>query len=709
MNIEKMLDQFETLGQKKTERIVWESALYYYGALLLNFFSIRKDEDAFNNIAIKFYGIVLGDSGSGKSFIVKSMEKAFPLDGYENLYRLGLSENFAKVDPSSEETLDDVKRHLPTNIRTNMEGTQEGLFLTVYAQNMSRFGSINLFTDEFGDTITGSAEMINKLKQMYDSELAPKIIKGNELTMNYATIEGIVCNFLAMGSSQGFSSMGDKELRKSVESGLYRRAFIVDVGSMNKIMSNRQKNNIEEVKEHLTKLWKKQASASRDRKKAKGITHLKIPPEITFPYSEGFIEATDILSDKMIDRSNEDTTDRFKKYDTGSIEMIIDMAHIMAFLEDSNEVTSAYLDKAYEYFIRTRITSENTFKPKMPHKIMYSLLSKKNGLTITEMSDLDHMIPLKATAIQDAVSGLKELCYMHNKHLNILIGAVVRYSIEELPINKLDKIILSVSQDNKYDHCINYKPTLLEWTDIPRLVTSENFDSFTCCHYEPSAQAKDGHRRQDSFVEEQNLIAFDIDSGMSIEEVKEILSPYTYLIYTTKSHQIDKNDVGIICDRFRIVMPSKVKFYVTPDQHKKMYENLEIMLGITANDVQTRNVSRMFYTNPTATIFENTGDLIDVSACIPDTISSNHIIPNLQNLSEMEATGEMSRREVGMMKWVLTQSSEGNRNNMLHNYMTFLMDLGSSDIRGKVFSLNAMTNSPLDESEVEIMLKAKRQ
>ena len=53
----------------------------------------------------------------------------------------------------------------------------------------------------------------------------------------------------------------------------------------------------------------------------------------------------------------------------------------------------------------------------------------------------------------------------------------------------------------------------------------------------------------------QNIIIFDIDNGLSIEDAKQQFKDYEYLVATTKSHQQDKK--GVICDRFRIILPAK--------------------------------------------------------------------------------------------------------------------------------------------------------
>ncbi|MCK5848613.1 MAG: hypothetical protein KAH01_05395, partial [Caldisericia bacterium] len=511
MIIEEIVDELETLGKKKTDRTVWETTLYYYGAIMLNIMAIRKDTEISSNDHIIFYAIILAGSGVGKTFSAKQLEKLWNFQGYPERYIKYLDKYYDQSPESGglEEKAEDI-RYMPKDMILNLEGTQEGLFFTAKAQLNSNFGSINIFTDEFGDVISGAKDIINKLKQMYDGEMLPKMIKGTETTENYSILRGIVCNFLGMGTSKGFSEEASKDLIKSVQSGLFRRTYIVDSGgSYEEIIENKQPNNVEKSAKHLEGVLLKHTKLS-----SKNITY-RIEPRI-FPHSEDFVERLAEFSSEIIVRYNNDRTNERKSLDTGAELMVVDLAYIIAFIEGDDMVNKSHLEKAIDYFYRTRESAEYTFSPKHPHKAMFNLLSQRNGLTITEMSELDYTIPIKSNAVQDAVAGLRELCYIHNQHLKVAIGAVVRYSIEHLPMNKLDKIILSVSQDNKMEKCIDYKATTLSWKDIPRLVVSENFDSFTCCHYEHTKQAPHGHRQASSFIEEQNLIAFDIDEGMSI-------------------------------------------------------------------------------------------------------------------------------------------------------------------------------------------------
>jgi hypothetical protein len=147
-------------------------------------------------------------------------------------------------------------------------------------------------------------------------------------------------------------------------------------------------------------------------------------------------------------------------------------------------------------------------------------------------------------------------------------------------------------------------------------------------------------------------------------------------------------------------------FYVTPEQHKILYENLEKTIGITSNDTQTRNVSRLFYTNPEATVFTNNGKLLDVSCCIPSTEKSDKIMPVVENIEEMKESGELDRREAGFMKWFLMNTSTGNRHENLTKAAYFFRDLGVN-WKDKVARLNAMLIEPMNDSEMKYIYSIK--
>jgi hypothetical protein len=335
---------------------------------------------------------------------------------------------------------------------------------------------------------------------------------------------------------------------------------------------------------------------------------------------------------------------------------------------------------------------------------MYDLLKKKDNMTISEMAEIDHNVPITKTNVADSISLLEELCYRKDEVLIKSEGKVTRYRIEELPINKLDKLIVSIHNEGKKEFAVNFKPLEVDWNQLKDLVQSEKVESFCTAHFEPTAKAPDGHRQAKSYIEGANIIAFDIDDGMTISEAQEMLSQYTYIIYTSKSHNTEKYDYR---DRFRILLPTKNKFYVTTDQHKSLYINIEEFLGIKNNDIQTRNTSRLWYTNPKAIIYENKNELLDVTYLLPSTDKSEEYIPKMNQINESMDEGTLSRREAGFMKWFYMNTFNGYRHENLTKAAYFFKDLGMSDWKEKTSRLNLMLSEPMNEREMKFIYSIK--
>ena len=264
-------------------------------------------------------------------------------------------------------------------------------------------------------------------------------------------------------------------------------------------------------------------------------------------------------------------------------------------------------------------------------------------------------------------------------------------------------ISTSVNISKKPEMEINFKsqevPFFGSGMTVEALLTSD-VQSYCLNHFEATDRAPDGHRKKEYVIPGQNLIAWDIDEGMSIHNMETILEDYQYLLYTTKSHQKDKN--GIVCDRFRVVMPTKTTFYVNPEEHKGLYENISKILEIPSYDIATRNQGRLWFTNnkATKTIKKDTGDLLDVRCCIPETETAEHIIPNIENLN----LDESDRRIAGMQKYVLINGVGGNRNNVLFRLAKFVQEMGG-DVADIVHRTNNMMMEALPESEVNIILR----
>ena len=147
--------------------------------------------------------------------------------------------------------------------------------------------------------------------------------------------------------------------------------------------------------------------------------------------------------------------------------------------------------------------------------------------------------------------------------------------------------MLSVSDDISK----GYRPYKLEnETDIVDAITKHKFYS--------TSIFKDGQRLRENFLEEY-YIAFDIDSGWSIEEAKERLSDHWHVIAPTRNHQKIKHEgqpnEQPACDRFRVIL--KLTKPITDAQwHKATWLSLKQTL-IPSCDDATKDTARCFYSS----------------------------------------------------------------------------------------------------------------
>ena len=692
MIIEQMIEELKTLGRRKTDPIIWESVLYYYAAIMLNKYAFRKST---GSGVITYFSIIFAGSGIGKSWSMKQVEKLFLLEGYQDIMMTYYTDGLKNI-PDEVEDEAEIKRYMPRSITIGVEGTAEGLYQVAQSQRASNFGSLNLATEEFGESIGTSSGLLSKLKELHDGIFKSKVIKGDHDSEMKADIQNIVCNFIGLGSKRGVTSDSKKEFNRIATSGLYRRSFIIDSKAI--VEKNEEFSDITKLEEYLIAL--------NDNFRADFVQRRKsmILPDRTFDLSKDYHKKVEEIDDELIDRAQKERFNEFAQYDTGSMDIIESLAHIIAFLEWDTTVNGKHLDKAFDFFKRTRESVEDTFRFIHPYKLMYDMLNMKENMTISEMAEIEGEIPIAASKVNDNIALLEELCYRNDEVLIKNEGKVTRFRIEKLPVNKLDKLIVSVNNEDKKEYAVNFQPLEMTWEQLHLLVVSEKVQSFTTAHFEPSSKAPAGHRTAKNYKEGANLIAFDIDEGMTIEEAKQMLSKFTYLIYTSKSHNTEKYDHR---DRFRILIPTKNTFYVTPDQHKQLYINIEEFLGIKNNDVQTRNTSRLWYTNPRAEVYDNQGEMLDVTFLLPNTDKSEDYLPKMQavNAEYQDDDSEVSRRMVGMIKWAIQNGTEGQRNTTLYNLGKFAQDIGLEPAT-YVNRVNSMLNSPLPEHDIAQILRS---
>jgi len=694
------------------------SQMLFWTAIEFNRYSLRKDIKNKSDI-VNYFTMVFMASGSGKGYGAAKTKEFFDFSNYSDQMEIVydvVRDGFEDVD-----TNDSHARYMPSSETITIEGTSAGMFNVAEAVYESSFGSVNIYADEFLDHVATSTQSIGKLKEAYDGEFRARIIVGDAKAKKMRDIENLPSNFLGMASLDNASSETMKILERLSKGGLYRRSIIV-------VDESHPEFNDDRVETFNTKVSKK-ITASREHWRADFNSRMSKFGNMgtllaVYPSDDWVKEESYLWLDKwLVDRANENKIDSTLLWDVGASEVILNIAYLVAFL-DNKEVTREYVDWAKDYFIRTRDGIGNAMRDRRDYEEITYLLHNQSGLSQADMLQLDrhNCIPQASGKFKDAIKVVREIAYKQGKSLTITRGAVERFSIVQQESTNLKKLIFSFDNDSCKDEkkAIAFSPEYLSWADVDRLAVSDKVRSFTTCHYEMSNKTDpDGHRRAENYIEACNVIAFDIDDGMTIEDACEALDGYVFLLYTTKSHTDQDH-------RFRIIIPVAKKFEVTSEQYKDMMTNVAEFLGLTL-DTKARNVSRLFFTNKNAKIVikrepHQSDDpdlsivLLDIEPCMPDTDMRENYVQFISERREYAAKlnfgGHENRTEEeeirdridGFVNKAYSTIAVGNLNDTLYRLGAFIYDLTKNKayIEQEIRSLCLSKGIPMSFAEEAI-------
>jgi len=674
-----IINYINSQGRFKSSDELILNAFFFH---LASYSSLINPTIIFKNkqLPVNYFGISIAGSASGKSFVYSEAKKLFPVDKWKKA--IEYSYNVANADLDNDEiTIDGIetklKNFLP-NYENTIEGTREGIYLRALAISRCFSGSLNIINEEIMDIIRDSN--LNVMKEIYDGMLLGKVIKGS----TNENIYGIRANMLIFGSSVGMKR--DQKVYetflKALNSGIYRRSFIYYEEPRDIEM-----NDLEQINKPDMSLFFDFISSH------KSVLSNGLPTIIEL--SSDAYELSELINQELIEFSNRYKEDERFSAEVGSFDKIIKLSGLLVMLNGSNIITYDELSYAYKFYKKLRDTNKNLFNVEPQHKRIYQVLKKIGKATKSEILEQD--IFNRITFNEDILL-VEEQCYRNNERLVITGSKIKFYSIEPMEQSSIEKIIVSLPKVDKKEKTTEYNSYQLPFfgedkPSIERVVKSEKVSNFVLVHFDK------GKRKKENAIHKINCVGLDVDYGFSLNDASNILSKWgiKYLIYTTRNHQKEKN--GIVCDRFRILIPLRYTIEIEPDRFGSFVENIADGLGIKVIDTNALDISRLWFTNPKAQIIKNqSGSLFDPIPFLPET----EVDEKIEAITEEIDNEEAKKRVNGMIRWVVANSIEGNRNNNLLRLGLFVLDLtGSKDItKSVILQANSQLSEPLDEREI---------
>ncbi len=219
---------------------------------------------------------------------------------------------------------------------------------------------------------------------------------------------------------------------------------------------------------------------------------------------------------------------------------------------------------------------------------------------------------------------------------------------------------------------------LVGWKNIETKTFSEIESAIKTFNYAAFGEMKNGYKKADNVLSMSNCAMFDIDndpntSHLLIKEAKDLLSDFTFVIVTSRSHQLIKGDKSAV-DRYRIIVP--LTNGLTP---KKERYRLEMMilakhLGLLdyVDHKALKDIARFYFKSPNTAefIINNTGTAFNVDHIIGAAIT-----------------------EISLVEKRKQEARDAIRDRIIPGVVS---EINSSDYP-KIIDINAINSLPLDE------------
>ena len=675
-------------------RELFFSALFFNTAAAMSLKKIRIIRKTNNNdkvIIPNYFGISFGGSGVGKNHS-DNLARAIFKESFDNFQRHAESFYDSRKDPADKKP--DPRYVNLSSYFIPVTSTWQALQKAAQTVKDMDVGSVNVVSDELGDNIMSMSEIFTKLKSTWDtgtSEGPVNVTNGGE---SYFCVHDVCFNALLFGAPGPFELDPKKKdrLLETYVSGMARRSFIYHNNTYKK-SENRNQNFEKLEREFYDKL---ESYIKELRYFLNNTREIRYPAKIREKLLE-YDQIKELERERSISLIAEDL---------GSTKKIEKLLGIIATLDLQDEINEEHLKFAIEFTEALDSTAEETVEIKPAYKRIYDEIEKRSFAARTDI-----VKAVKDITIKDLDSQL----ILVQEHANLIgnslikkeYNGIIKYKIEKLSNTNLDNIILSINGNMDRTEPEGFVRKIGSFDKLINAVNAEFRYS--------AGTFRNEYISDENYLQEQNLFIIDIDKDLNLEDAKALFSSMTYLITTTKSHQkpkktkVNGETVDLVCDRFRIILPTLSTFHLTAKVYSEMYMNVINSLGIAEADSKCRNASRWYYGNPEGEHWYNKGDLLDIRTYIPDSSEHQDASTSLNNYDNQrdKSNAPASIRVDAAIRWFLSNTATGNRNDNLFKLGMLLKEkIEEPDWAMWLLNANTCLSHPLPDSDMKSIINS---
>lgn len=652
-------------------------------------------------IPVNIYAMALATSGYGKTHSVTIMETEFlagftrrlleqtlPVKAEENFWVLA-NERALRSGLDPQEEFDKIQteyRRGGAFAFTFDDGTDVAVKQLRHKLLIGNSGAISFQVDEVGSNLERSDAILNLFLELYDQgRTKQKLIKNTADNPRGEEIEGKVpTNMLLFGTPYKLLDGAKIEERfySLLETGYARRCLFAQGHVAKKAWHTLSAEEIYD--DSITP-----ANEAMVTKWANWFHDLADPQRFGWTMVVERDVAIQLLKYKIACEQVAEGMKEFQAIQKAELEhrysKALKLAGAYAFVDGSNEIEMEHLMSAILLVEESGEAFRKILSREKTH-VRLGMYIAEIGTEVTQHDLVEALsfYPKGASQRNDMMAlatawGYKNSVIIKKK----FVDGVEFFRGETLQKTDVDKIRVSYSESWAYD----YLPEEVPFDQLHVLAQAPNQN--WCNHH-----FKNMHRAKDNVFPGFNVLVFDVDGGISLDTVHELLKDIRFMTYTTKRHTPENN-------RFRVIIPTNYVLELEDDEYKEFYNDVLNWLPFKSAspdadvDASANQRSKKYLSHEGGLVHYNLdGELFDVLPFIPKTSKNEEFREGFKKVANLDNLERWFAQRMG---------AEGSgRNNQMIKFALALVDGGADlvTVNSQVLAFNAKLSAPLDEDEI---------
>lgn len=672
-------------------------AAYFLGKMASNQRATIVTKDR-GEIPVNIYALALATSGYGKGhsisifedeiikpFKKRFMDDTFPVISESNLWTIANGRAARNGgDPQEEfERAEKEFKSAGAYLFTFDSGTPPAVKQLRHKLLMSGCGSINLQIDEIGSNLIGSADVLTLFLELYDQgKVKQKLVKNTADNQRNEELDGKTpTNMLLFGTPSKLLDGGQTEdqFYSFLDIGYARRCIFGWGKDSERAYAELSPEEIYQrliAPENNTNSNKWSMQFHKIADPAMHGWKMRVEDEVgvqLLTYKIACEKAAKALPEH----------EEIKKAELGHRYFkALKLAGAYAFVDESNEIEMDHLLSA----ILLVEESGKAFEEILNREKAYVKLARYIADVGTEVThaDLHEALPFykAGNAARNEMMTLA-MAWGYKKHIIIkksFVDGIEFFKGEKLRETDLNEMTVSYSTHWAYNYGGEHVPF-----DQLHLLTQAMQDTGEPYHWANHHFVKE-HRAEENVIAGFNMIVIDVDGGISIDTVHDLLSPYKFMTYTTKRHDPDGEH------RFRLVIPINYNLHLDSEEYKEFMNSFMAWLPFKTDESANQR-SKKWECFDGEYHYNLDGETLDALDFIPKTSRNETYKKGVQSLESLD----------NLQRWFAQRIASGNRNNQMIKYALALVDSGMTlvEVQRQVHEFNKSLNTPLTEDEID--------